>query len=151
MEGEAEAAAEAGEEGGGVLEEAELAVVLGALGGVFVDLVGVVADDLAEFDAAEEVLVGLGNLAEHGIGPHVLDVGFDEWSALLNGFDDVLFADDGLVDKSVLARREFARRHAVIDLLLLAEQGDTGRDGGQGREGDGCQHQTGDDVVFGRS
>ena len=67
VEGEVKAAAEAGEEGGGVLEEAELAVVGGSLGGGLVDLVRLVADDLGELDAGEEVLVGLGDLAEDGI------------------------------------------------------------------------------------
>ena len=67
-----------------------------------VDGVGVVADDLAEFDAAEEVLIRFGDLTEDRVGPHVLDVGLDERSPLLDGLDDFLLADDGLIDESVL-------------------------------------------------
>ena len=58
MKGEVEAAAEAGEEGSGVLEEAELSAVDRlALGGGFVHFIGIIADDLIELDASEEVLV----------------------------------------------------------------------------------------------
>ena len=46
-----------------VLEEAKLAAA-GALRGVLVDRVGLVTDDLVEFDATEEVLVGLGHLTQ---------------------------------------------------------------------------------------
>ena len=105
-----------------MLEEAEFAFFRGALGGGLVDLVGVVADDLAELDASEEVLVGLGDLAEDGVGPHVLDVGFDEGSALLDGLDDLLFAHDGLIDEGVLPGGQLARGQDVLLRLFLAEE-----------------------------
>ncbi len=54
VEVEVEAAAKTGDVGHRVLEEAELAVVAGALRGGLVDLVGLVADDLVELDAGED-------------------------------------------------------------------------------------------------
>ena len=83
--------------------------------------VGVVADDLAEFDAAEEVLIGLGDLTEDGVRAHVLDVGLDERSALLDGLDDFLLASDGLVDEGVLPGGQLARGQDVLLRLFLAE------------------------------
>ena len=62
----------------------------------------------------EEVLVGLGNLAQNGIGPHVLDVGLDERSPLLDGLDDVLLARDGLIDQRVLRCGRLARSRENI-------------------------------------
>ena len=90
----------------------------------------VVVDDLAEVDAREEVLVGLGHLEEHRIGLHVLDVGLDERSALLDDLDHFLLADDRLVDQGILGRRQLAPGHCVLVGLLLAED----RRSGQGRK-----------------
>ncbi len=122
VEVEMEAAAKAGDVGHRVLEEAELAVVAGALRGGLVDLVGLVADDLVELDACEVVLVGLRDLAEDRIGLHVLNVGFDEGSPLLDGLDDLLFAHDGLVNKGALRGGELACRQDILWLLLLADE-----------------------------
>ncbi len=139
VEGEVKAAAQSAEEGGGVFEEATFR---GSLGGCGVGGVGVVADDLAELDAAEEVLIRFGDLAEDGIGAHVLDVGLDERSPLLDGLDNFLLAQDGLIDKGTLSRGQLARGKYVLLRLLLAKKRHSCR--GRERGGDdGCQQQTG--------
>src|SRR5580692_8018703 len=95
VEGEVQAATKTSDIGGRVLEEAELAASC-ARRRILVDRVGVVVDDAFEVDAAKEVLVGLGNLAQEWIGFHVLDIGLDERSPLFDRLDDDLLAHDGL-------------------------------------------------------
>src|ERR1700682_268906 len=142
MEGQLQTAAEAGEEGGGVLDKAELAIVPGALGGGVVDLISVIIDDLAELHATQEVLVRVRNLSQDSVGAHVLDVSLHQRRAVLDGLHDFLLASDGLVDQSVLAGGQLARGQNVLLGLLLADE----RDRCQGREcggDDGCQQKTG--------
>src|ERR1700723_3450308 len=101
VEGEVQAATKTSDIGGRVLEEAKLAASC-ARRRILVDRVGVVVDDAFEVDAAKEVLVGLGNLAQEWIGFHVLDIGLDERSPLFDRLDDDLLAHDGLVDQRIL-------------------------------------------------
>jgi len=99
MEVELQAAAEACEERRRLLEEAQLA----AVGVALVDLIGAVANDLAELHAAQEVLIGVRDLTDNGVRLHVLDVGFDERRPLLDNLDDLFFATDCLIDQGILA------------------------------------------------
>ena len=136
-EGEAQAAGDAVEGAEGVLEEAQFALLGGEV--AFVILVGVVVDDLAEVDARQEVLIGLGDLEQDRIGLHVLDVGLHQRRALLDHLDDFLLAQDRLVDQGILRGGELAPRHGVLGRgLLLAEDDGPGR-GRRGRGEKECQ------------
>src|SRR6185437_2196158 len=84
--------------------------------------------------AGQEVLVGLRDLEQHRIGSHVLDIGFDERSTLLDHLDDLFFPTDGLVDQGVLRRGELAARHLLLDLLLAEDHCCCGRRWGGCRE-----------------
>ena len=64
---------------------------------------------------------GNGDLTEDGIRRHLLDVGFEDGSAILDGLDDYLFASDGLVDKSVLRRRELTGGQEILVGLFLSD------------------------------
>ena len=87
-------------------------------------LVRIVADDLAEVDAAQKVLVGCWDLQQRRIRPHVLDVGLNQRCTILDYLDHLGLARDCLVDQGVLRRRELARGQIVFR-LLLAEQGNS--------------------------
>ncbi len=79
-----------------------------------------------------------GTSKQHRVGLHVLDVGLDQRSALLDDLDDFFLADDRFVDQRILGGGEFAARHGVLLRLLFAEDGRTrhGRKGGREEEGD---------------
>ena len=94
---------------------------------------------LLELDAPKEVLVGFGNLAQNRIGLHVLDVGLDERSPLLDSLDDDLLADDRLVDQRVLRCRWFARSREIVVFLLLSVQEACSSLGGESRCDEECQ------------
>ncbi len=93
------------------------------------------ADDLAEVDASEEVLVRQRRLEHDGIGLHVLDVGFDERRTRPYLLDDDAFADDGFIDERVLRSGRLASDRGVVDLLLAEREG-RGRQGGGSQKGD---------------
>jgi len=101
-------------------------------------LYGPVADDFAELNPTEEVLVGLGDLTQDWIGLHVLNVGFEERSTVLDGLDDLFLTEDGLVDQRVLASGELARGQDVLILLLLADKRES-REGGKGDGDEECE------------
>ena len=138
---EVETCAEAGDRLDRVLEEAAHLALRLALHGILPELV--VADDLAEVDAGEVVLIGQRYLEEDRIRPHVLDVGLDDRSALLDDLDDLLFPDDGLVDEGVLSSGQLPCRRLVLVILLLAPQG-AGMGGKRGGNEEGQKHSSGE-------
>lgn len=117
IEVEMQAAAQACNERSRLLEEANLLARSRGL----VDVVRLVADDLVEVDATKEVLVGVRNLAQDGVGPHVLNVGLNQRSPLPDRRDDDLLASDGLVNQRILAGRKLTRwKDVILCVLLLA-------------------------------
>jgi len=88
---------------------------------------------LAEINPAENVLVVNRNLVELYIGPRVLNVGFHQRRTLLDGLDDVLFAQDSLVDQCRLLRCKWMYRLVFGFLLSICAGGTHGDD----QEGEG--------------
>ena len=108
--------------------------------GYRVDLVLLICNDLAELHPVKEVAIGHRILGQNRVGPHVLDISFDERRALFDCRDNRMLSHNGPIDQGTLAGSELAHSNWIVLLLLPPKMRETrcrscercGRDEGKG-------------------